>query len=240
MRVSIVVPILNEVNLVSTCLGYLQSTLADLSRRKIGQWEVVVSDAGSTDGTVKLINKFMTKENWKFEKSNISHPSIGKTIKQGIHVATGDYIWILPVDTRLQIDAFVDLWEIVSHDHADYIAFPKLYAPSTTLLKLYQFLQNTIRLKLLKHVVWTNGIVLSKRIFESYDVPTVGFMEDVIWSDQLRKKIPLLILTHPIEVSTRRYHPSGILRQIFVNFIVMLLYRIRLVKPQNLKTIYNR
>lgn len=221
-------------------MARIAGTIEELGRQNYGEWEIVISDAGSSDGTFERVTDFLPQSGWKLIRSEIKDPSIGKTINQGIKAVSGDYMWILPVDTHVSVTAFKALCAKAIGESFKYSAFAKSYEPTSAVLKIYEFFQNSVRLKLLRHVVWTNGICISKSLIDKNPIPSLGFLEDVLLSDQLKKKYELKIIEGTIEVSPRRYFRNGTLSQIFTNLFIMTFFRMRIMKLQNLKTIYNR
>lgn len=239
MKISIIVPVLNERVFIEGTLTHLQKTLSILKGNAIGNWEVVVSDAGSTDGTLEAINKFIERnDSWIAITDPILKPSVGKTVRRGILKATGEVLLILPADTQLGSDGLKELWHVLQTG-VECGGFLKQYSPSNSILRLYQSVQNLVRLKCFKHLVWTNGIFFKKALIESLDFPTIGFLEDVILSDFLRKVPTWRVLSTSITVSSRRYYPNRILKRILINLFIMFCYRTGIASPEQLKAIYS-
>lgn len=238
MKISVIVPILNEKNLVVDSLSSIRESLQQLNKEQVGNWEVVVSDAGSTDGSAELIHDFCSRNMWTAVLGKLSDPSVGRTVKQGIENSSGDLILILPIDTILPPSGFIELWKAAIVNNEICGGFKKYYKPSTLLLKLYQFIQNSLRSKVLKHVVWTNGIFFPKSLLQEIEFPAMGFLEDVFLSDVLRKKHYWTMLRGPLSVSSRRYNSGGTVRRILINIAIMSSFRLKLVGPAKLKTFY--
>ncbi len=239
MKVSIIVPVLNERVFIEGTLTHLQNTLSVLKANSIGNWEVIISDAGSNDGTLDTINNFIgNTDSWVLISDPIPKPSVGKTVRRGVLKATGEIILILPADSKLESDGLKELWHALQTG-VECGGFLKQYSPSNSVLRLYQTTQNLVRLKWLKHLVWTNGIFFKKTIIESFEFPTVGFLEDVILSDFLRKVPAWRALSASLTVSSRRYYPNSILKRILINLFIMFCYRTGIASPEQLKAIYS-
>lgn len=238
MKISIIVPVLNERIFIETTLSHLEDTLSNLKKDNIGNWEVVISDAGSTDGTLGIIDKFAQQNpSWIATTEVISDPSVGKTIMQGVIKTTGDVILILPADSQLEKEGLKGLWNALQ-SRVECGGFIKRYCPSNYVLTLYQTIQNLIRLRCLRHLVWTNGIFFKKALLESFRFPTIGFLEDVILSDFLRKKSSWGLIPIPITISSRRYYPNKIAKRLVINLFIMFCFRTGLVSPKRLRSIY--
>src|SRR5687768_16395051 len=102
MKISIVVPVLNENNLVSNRLAELATSLQSFEK---SSWEVIVSDAGSTDGSTALIGDACRRHGFFPIYGDIPNPSIGKTVVQGLERSAGDLVLILPIDAALSAKA---------------------------------------------------------------------------------------------------------------------------------------
>ena len=89
MRVSIVIPTLNEEKLLPDLLG-------DLQKQTFESFEVIIADADSTDKTVQIAQDFgaiVTKGGL---------PAIGRN--HGARIAKGDFIFFLDADVRVPVD----------------------------------------------------------------------------------------------------------------------------------------
>ncbi len=99
MLISIIIPTLNE----ATTVRDLAESLAGLR----GQFEVVVADGGSIDGTVTIANQCGIH----VIKSNRGR---GQQMNAGARAATGDVLLFLHADTRLPADALERLSALLS------------------------------------------------------------------------------------------------------------------------------
>jgi len=113
MKLSIVIVCWNDLRVIRDCLRSIYDTVVDTD------FEVIVSDNGSTDGSIEFIRKDYPQvrlvengENLGFSKGN----------NAGIRVATGDYILILNPDTILHKGA-LDLWLRIADRHPEAGAF---------------------------------------------------------------------------------------------------------------------
>ncbi len=110
MKISIVIPVLNDVR-VARALDSIFSQQHD------HELEMVIVDAGSTDGTLEVLERYTDRISIL-----ISEPDEGifDGMNKGIHKATGDVVGILGADDQY-IDPFVfrDVMEVFSEEDID-------------------------------------------------------------------------------------------------------------------------
>lgn len=87
-KISIIIPILNEVNSIGSLLLHLKKTLSG----KVS-YEIIVVDGGSTDGSQKEVSKFQNVELIFSEKGR------PKQMNRGGDVATGTILYFLHCDS---------------------------------------------------------------------------------------------------------------------------------------------
>lgn len=91
MKVSIIIPSLNEEN-------FLPFLLEDLASQTTQPHEIIVVDAGSEDRTAEMAKSF------ERVKLITTPPNIGAQRTTGGRAATGDFLFFLDADTRLKKD----------------------------------------------------------------------------------------------------------------------------------------
>jgi glycosyltransferase involved in cell wall biosynthesis len=221
-KLCILIPVLNEVKLID-------NALEQLSKQIDSQIQVVVSDPGSTDGSIEKIEQItQNRSQWMFINSHICAPSIAKTVVQAIPLVQAPLCLILPIDcsmTQINLKEFIEQSRAAD---ADYGCFYKTYHHTSYLLRPYAGIQNLFRTRWLKNMVWTNGIWLKTSILKNPRTwSTPGFLEDVILSDHL-KKYKAKIYSSPIRVSARLYQRDRIIKRIVINAFIISLYRLSL------------
>lgn len=219
MRLTLLIPVLNEISLIEKALSELMPPT---------DTEVLVVDGGSQDGTGKIAQKHCEEKGWKFVAASLPLPSVGRTVRAGIAEAKGETILVLPCDCRLKPEA------LMAWNGARCGGFAKRYGPSNWLLSFYAKLQNELRSKKGRNLVWTNGIFFPR----GTRIPTDGFLEDVQLSDTLKIEVGWTFIDVPLEVSARRYYPNRVLRRIFLNFTILLLYRLGYSDLTRLRRLY--
>lgn len=103
-RVSVVVPTLNEAE-------YLPSLLASLAAQTLPVHEVIVADAGSTDGTAALARGAGARV------VPGGHPGVGRN--EGARSATGEWLLFLDADVRLPADALETAFREMARERLD-------------------------------------------------------------------------------------------------------------------------
>ena len=88
MNLSIVIPCLNEVETLQKCIDKINNNL----KKNNINGEIIVSDNGSTDGSLEIAKKNNTKI------VNVKEKGYGNVVRAGIKESTGEYIFIADAD----------------------------------------------------------------------------------------------------------------------------------------------
>ena len=95
-KISIIMPSLNMAQYIQECMdSVLRQTFEDI--------EILNVDAGSTDGTLEILNKYLAEDS----RVHILHShkkSYGHQVNLGIEQAKGDYIGIVDTDDKIVPD----------------------------------------------------------------------------------------------------------------------------------------
>ncbi len=112
-KISVIMPCLNMRKYIVECLNsVLGQTFKNI--------EVLVIDAGSTDGTLDILNNYIcTDDRIVLISSKIK--SYGYQVNLGIKKAVGEYIAIVDTDDRIIPDMFETLYSIAVRTGADYV-----------------------------------------------------------------------------------------------------------------------
>ncbi|MDP3041950.1 MAG: glycosyltransferase family 2 protein [Candidatus Omnitrophota bacterium] len=98
--VSIIIPVYNEEKRISFCLNEVVSYLTD---KKLN-YEVIVSDDGSIDGTCGIVKDFArTNQNIQLLKKEI-HSGKGAAVKNGMLWAKGEFALFMDCDLSVHIN----------------------------------------------------------------------------------------------------------------------------------------
>lgn len=94
-RISIIIPCYNAVE-------FIEETIQSILGQNYPNFECIVMDGGSTDGTVEILKKYKDKIIWKSEKDRGQSDAINK----GIKLASGDIVAYLNADDVYEKDCF--------------------------------------------------------------------------------------------------------------------------------------
>ena len=112
-KVSAIVPCLNMREYIEDCLkSIVNQTLSEI--------EILVVDAGSTDGTLDILNRYMQSDK-RIRLIHSTKKSYGYQVNLGIRQAAGEYIAIVDADDRIASDMYKVLYEEAVCSGVDYV-----------------------------------------------------------------------------------------------------------------------
>ena len=221
MRVSIIIPTLNEAGTIERTLSWV---------RQVSACEIIVVDGGSEDGTVECarpyVDRLVTAPRGRARQMNV-----------GARAASGEALLFLHADTippeqfpELIANALADP-EVVGGRfdvHVDAPGWP--FRAIGTLMN--------IRSRLTGIATGDQGIFVRRAVFETIGgYPEWDIMEDLEFSRQLKRSGKIACLRARVKTSARRWQQHGVTKTI------MLMWGLRLchffgVSPASLKTFY--
>jgi rSAM/selenodomain-associated transferase 2 len=205
MRLSIVVPVLNEAQDIATFLAPLQAL------RELGH-EVIVVDGGSSDNTVECTRPLAD--------SVIAAPC-GRALQMnaGAQAAHGEVLLFLHADTRLPANAPSHIEEAARH-HA-WGRFDVKIAGRSGWLPVIAAMMN-LRSRLTGIATGDQAIFVSRAAFNAVGgYPDQPLMEDIELSKRLKRIGPPASLRVRVVTSGRRWERHGAWRTI------LLMWRLR-------------
>lgn len=215
----VIIPVLDEIDIISSreFTSYINSI----------PFKVSFVDSKSIDGS------FMALKDHGFDVTSYDgQKSIYKAVLSIATKLTEEYIVVLPIDCTVKFTELAN-----THSKIVWGGFYKSYDKVNAPIRLYLFLQNFIRTKLFKNLVWTNVMFFKRDLFLSLNI-TEGFLEDVAISDKLKSISDPIILKGPAAASFRKYEKS-FFKRLYINLKVMILYRLKLKNLKELKEIYS-
>lgn len=208
MKVSIIIPVLNEAE-------HIAGTLMSLAPYRSQGHEVIVIDGGSSDDTVSISEQYADR---------VLYSVAGRAMQmnRGIDEASGDTLLFLHADTRLPADAVARLIHAVKHGY--------LWGRFNVRLSGKHFMFRIIERMMNLRSCITGVATGDQAIFVSLesiqivgDYPRLPLMEDIVFSKRLLKLGRPACIRQQVVTSSRRWEDKGILRT------MLLMWRLRLL-----------
>lgn len=112
-KVTVIMPCLNVARYIDKCMAsVVNQTLHDI--------EIIVVDAGSTDGTLEIIKKYAANDE-RIQLVNSPKKSYGYQLNLAASMAKGEYIGIVETDDYVEGNMYEVLYENIHSTDADYI-----------------------------------------------------------------------------------------------------------------------
>ncbi len=228
LSVSITVPALNEAgNVENTVKNVMQA----LEKRGITDFEILIIDDGSTDGTDKIIDDLGAKNSRIRVFHNHTPKGLGYNFRMGANAASKDYVGWFPGDNEVLPESIRNvLAELGKADMIiPYIANQRIRSRYRRALShTYVFIFNTIFGLRLKYF---NGTCFFKReLLKTVSMTTdsPAYMAEILV--QLIKNSQASYIEVPFYMKERTYGKSGVLKwknvYLIGKTIANLIYRI--------------
>ena len=216
---SIIIPTLNEEQ-------HIKKLLHQLAAQKNLSFEVIVSDGGSEDATLKIA------ENMKATIVS-GEPGRGRQLNEGTLHAKGEYFLFLHADSeienRLQLKNALDLMEGFTQ-------------PSAGHFKINFFCEDPKIKKFLSFFEWKSffnregtfsgdqGLLISRKDFDSFGhfSEEFGFLEDKEFGQRFSEIGRFVTLPGEIKSSGRRFEAEGAAERTALNLIIMSMFHLKL------------
>jgi rSAM/selenodomain-associated transferase 2 len=206
VTVSIIIPTLNEE-------GCLADTLALL--RPHQPHEIIIVDGGSSDATCRLAGAgdlLLQGERGRALQMNL-----------GAAHATGDVLLFLHADCSLEADALTEAERLLARRGIIAGCFRMRVRARG---RLYRWIDAcaTARVRLTGMVYGDQGLFLRRDTFQRLSgFPRLRFMEDLFFSQTLRRLGRIAVANRHIYVSPRRWQQAGLIRQSLRNWTLTAL-----------------
>lgn len=208
MKVSIIVPVLNEEETIASTLQHLQVF------RQQGH-EVVVIDGGSNDDTIArtygLVDKVLKSKRGRAYQMNT-----------GAEYAHGDSLLFLHADTLLPAGA-CSLVNNVILSGGDWGRFNVRLSGSSWIFRIIETMMNW-RSGMTSIATGDQAIFVRKKLFNKIGgFPGIELMEDIVLSRKLRNVSKPVCIKDCVITSSRKWESNGVIRT------VVLMWRLRLM-----------
>ena len=219
-KISIIIPVLNEVKILERTLSQLHSEL--------GHHELIIVDGGSTDGSIHIAEKH--------GKVLISERGRAKQLNAGAAAASGNILLFLHADIWLEPGALTAVETALASGYVGGGFRQKIDGKN----RLYRVIEITgnIRGKYLNVFYGDSGIFLSRANFNKIGgFPEIPILEELEFSRNMRKLGKTTLITPHIHISARRWETRGIVRTTVNNWLITLLYFLKF-SPVRLAKLY--
>jgi len=222
MRLSIIIPVLNEAETLASRLAALQGLRA-------GGVEVIVVDGGSTDGSparaAPLADRVITAPRGR-----------GRQMNAGAERATGDVLLFLHADTVLP-DSATERIEAAVTGGALWGRFDVRIEGASVMLPIVAALMNG-RSRLTGIATGDQAIFTTREAFARVGgFPDIPLMEDIAFSSAMRRMARPACLAEKVTTSGRRWEKHGVWRTILTMWWLRLRFWLG-VSPQALAREY--
>ena len=208
MKVSIIVPTLNEELVLENTLTHIQ---------QLSPHELIVSDGGSNDYTYRIADRFSHR---------VITGSAGRALQMnaGANEATGDLLLFLHADSRIEPESYRKMLEYMKNPKWIGGAFTLCIESGKWSLKLIALLAN-IRSKYFGVAYGDQGFFVRKEVFKDMNgFSPIPICEDLDFYYRLRKKGSVILLKEKAHTSPRRWINEGIFFTTARNFFIAVLF----------------
>ena len=219
MKLSIIIPVLNEADLVAGRLAQLRTSQA-------GDYEIIVVDGGSQDATV---------ESAQSGADRVITANRGRALQMnaGAALAQGEWLLFLHADTSLPANV-VGLLQAVNKPWG---RFDVRLSGEHFMFRMIERMMN-IRSCLTGVATGDQAMFIARELFEKMNgFPEIALMEDIAFSKSLRKYSRPYCLRQPVTTSSRRWQQNGIIKTMLLMWWLRLLYFLG-VSPSRLAQMY--
>lgn len=201
--ISVVIPTLNEAETIAACID---------SARLAGATQVIVSDGGSTDETLRIAAAAGATESIR------SLPGRGIQLNAASVFARGEWIVFLHADNRLGGDALNQICDAVNRQPS--LVWGAMQQHIESDQAVYRWLErgNALRVRWRGMPFGDQAVFVRRSEFKRVGgFPEVPLMEDVELAQKLRRIHWPVLIPGPVIVSPRRWQTSGVVRQTMRN-----------------------
>jgi len=222
-NITIIIPVLNDVDALKTLLPTLQVF------RQQGH-EVLLVDGGSADATVSFSRALV-------DRILMTGTGRGRQMNLGAENARHNILWFLHADSRVPEDAPEQIVRALSVNDRHWGRFDVRFDQSGIAYTIIAAMMN-LRSRLSGVATGDQGIFVRHDSFHGVrGYRPIPLMEDIALSKSLRKLSWPVCLRSKLQTSARRWHTQGVMKT------VLLMWGLRLgfflgVKPERLAAIY--
>jgi rSAM/selenodomain-associated transferase 2 len=207
VAVSVIIPTLNESAHIGAAID---------AARAAGAAEVIVSDGGSTDGTVPLAEQ-------RGARILLGERSRASQLNRGAELAAHDALLFVHADTLLPLGAAAAV-ERAFADGATFGGFRVRFLEGGARLAYVAFMINA-RTRLTRKP-WGDQAQFAPRdaFLRMGGYPPLPIMEDYELARRMKRRGRVAVLPLTVRTSGRRFLAKGVIRTSFINWAVIAAY----------------
>lgn len=222
MKVSIIIPVLNEAQNLSRLLPSLQMF------RRHGH-EIIVVDGGSSDDSFSVAQQGA-------DQSIISRAGRAIQMNCGASIASGDLYLFLHADSQLPDDA-MQLLGSLAVGQAVWGRFDVRLSSPRIIYRCIEGLMNW-RSRLTAIATGDQAIFIERQLFDATSgYPEISLMEDIAISRLLRQQCAPVCMRSRVITSSRRWESRGVISTVLLMWKLRLYYFLG-VSPDRLSRLY--
>ena len=210
LKISIIIPTLNE----ARCLG---ETLEQI--QKLSPHEIIISDGGSDDNTLKIPAKFT--------QHLIKGPT-GRALQlnAGAQAATGDLLLFLHADSYIKLASYKKMLYAMKNPEVIGGAFSLLIDSNRMALQIINQFAN-LRSKYLGRAYGDQAFFVKKQVFQKMEGFTeFPICEDLDFYKRLKIMGSVVLLKEEVLTSSRRWANEGIWFTTIRNILIATLFEL--------------
>ena len=115
MLVSVVIPVYN-------CISFLSATVRQILQSGLGDFEILLIDDGSTDGTAQVCDE-LTRRHTNVRCIHQCNSGVSAARNLGIEESQGEYVWFFDADDGVDVGAICSAEQIVRRHRPDMLIF---------------------------------------------------------------------------------------------------------------------
>ena len=161
VNISIIMPLYNAEK-------YLEETLQSISMQKYKEYELICINDASTDGTIKILNKFCTLNNRIKILENRIHLGAANSRNRGIHAAKGKYITFFDGDDIFDEELLELSYKEIEKYNADVVMYEYMHVPSECIYE--------------KKRIWRSNLFIERYCKKPFSIQEFAPIEFMNWS----------------------------------------------------------
>ena len=209
MRVSIIVPVLNEAAIIRGFLEHLQAVAPGA--------EIIVVDGGSEDGTFELCRSLA-------DHVIESVPGRARQMNAGAQIARGEILWFLHADSHIAENSLAAIEGALSDPSVVGGCFRLQIVPTRWIYRIRDTVGD-LCVNLFHIALGDRGLFCRREIFVAVGgYPNQPLLEDADFYRKLRARGRVRQIPIKTQTSSRRYEALGPLRTSLFYLLIMTLY----------------